>query len=85
MSTAKKLPRRNPRETKIDALYRELHRLRAQFPEGSEQVDATFARLRALQGEEAAEMRERFEASLALSTGEGLRAVREAKKLLERD
>jgi hypothetical protein len=73
------------RSREIDALYRELYQLTAQAPEGSEQAEAVFARLRKLQREEAAEWRERFEANLTLGTAEARAAIQEARRLLGRD
>jgi hypothetical protein len=74
----------NPRSQEIDALYRELHQLIAQ-PSISELAEKKLDRLRELQREEAAEMRERFEASLTLSTADARSAIHEARKLLGRD
>ena len=76
-------PDRRARE--IDGLYSELHRLLAESPDSSALIERKRERLRELQGEEAAEMRRRFEASLNLSPGSGFAALREARRLLGRD
>jgi hypothetical protein len=73
------------RTREIDALYRELRRLMVDSSGQPEEIKSTFARLRALQYEEVAEMREQFEASLTLSTADARDAIREARSLLGRD
>jgi hypothetical protein len=76
------------RSREIDALYRELNKLVQQpstRPGLAEEVALKTARLRSLQREEVAEMRERFETSLELSSADSLKTIREARRLLGRD
>lgn len=73
------------RAVAIDALYRKLRQLEADPTSPSAEIDSTFARLRSLQHEEVAEMRERSETSLARSSADALSAIREARRVLGRD
>jgi hypothetical protein len=71
------------RNSAIDALYKELHQLMSRQEPGLEgEIERKLARLRSLQREEAAAMRQRFEASLHLKPGEGWQALSEARRLL---
>jgi len=75
------------RNDEIDALYKDIRKLQEQDldPGKSRQLESKLARLRELQKEEAAAMRERFEASFEQPVGEALSAIHEAKRFLGRD
>ncbi|HEX3129627.1 MAG TPA: hypothetical protein VH394_19980 [Thermoanaerobaculia bacterium] len=71
------------RNATIDRLYAELHRLTSQpVPGADSEIEQRLARLRALQEEEAAAMRQRYEASSPLKPGTGWQALNEARRLL---
>lgn len=76
-------PEEDTRDAAIDRLYSELRQLMSQ-PESSAdpEIEQKLARLRALQQEEAAAMRERYIARSPLKPGAGWQALSEARKLL---
>ncbi len=71
------------RNAAIDAIYAELHRLMSSPAPGSEpEIEQKLARLRALQQEEAATMRRRYESRAHLKPGMGWQALSQARALL---
>jgi hypothetical protein len=80
----REFPARDPRAEEISSLYRELRQLEAESSGPSARMEKKLSRLRELQSEEAAEMRQRFEASLHLPPGDGRSALQEARRLLGR-
>jgi hypothetical protein len=69
------------RNAAIDSLYAELRQLMSQ-PGADSEIEQRLARLRTLQQEEAAAMRQRYEARGQLKSGTGWQALSEARKLL---
>jgi hypothetical protein len=71
------------RNRTIDSLYAELRQLMSQTTPGADsEIEERLTRLRLLQLEEAAAMRQRYEARRFLKTGAGWQALSEARKLL---
>jgi hypothetical protein len=71
------------RNASIDALYAELrHLMNYPEPDSELEIEQKLARLRALQQEEAAAMRRRYEARGDLQPGAGWRALSQARTLL---
>jgi hypothetical protein len=71
------------RNATIDRLYAELHQLMSQPTPGADsEIEQRLARLRTLQQEEAAAMRQRYEARSHLKPGMGWLALSQARKLL---
>lgn len=71
------------RNAAIDALYAELRQLMSRPEPGADsEIEQRLAQLRALQREEAAAMRQRYEARTHLKPGTGWQALSQARKLL---
>jgi hypothetical protein len=73
------------RRDAIDELYTELRQLWARSitdPSANPEIQSCFARLRALQEEEAEAIQKSLDESLHLKPGSGYRALEEARKLL---